>query len=388
MRAHSPHPGGGEARQDPRPAPRVAATAGDALSADRAVRLQREVGNTALTRMLRGADGAPDPPRVAAGRGGLAGDLLRVARGRRDGGATPVQRVPTRPQAKAGSSYAHDRRQRSEPVNNARRAIESQIVSDGSKPAGSAPHVDPAGYAYIRQLKLAKFWIRFHLVNEKAGGDGGSGNLVPASQRDNRNYEIQFEAALKQDVATAAANPGDRVFYGVSVNYPPANQVGTQRQQDNQQFFPTSLNVHHEYYSAANDQWTTRHNGTTFTFQDPQPTDLGANAIPIVTLTLPQLQTIAPGYNWTAADLAFLATLGGANKAEFERYLEEGGGLGPSGAAEHALNEIKYQAPGAPTARPRRAAAPQGTIPFAARINNQQAVRNLADALARGEITL
>lgn len=64
---------------------------------------------------------------------------------------------------------------------------------------------DPFGFDYIRALKLTNFWIRFHLINNIAGGLGTADNLVPASKRDNSTYERTIGADLKATVSSGGS---------------------------------------------------------------------------------------------------------------------------------------------------------------------------------------
>lgn len=297
-----------------------------------------------------------------------------------------VQRVLTPPQVAQGTPLTPDFRSRSDPAQG-HRVVSAWMVSNGTRPLGSPPSGNPPGYDYIRQLKLTNFWIRFHLVNEKAGGPGDSRNLVPSSKRDNSRYETTVEQPLKTDVQNAKNKPGDGVFFGVEVNYGTA-ATGTQRQQDNAPYFPTSLDLYHMYFDAGTGQWAARQNhGAQFTFLDRQPADPGGS-MAITALTLPLLQTNAPAYtNWNNDDVRFLQSLGNARKSDFERLINDASGLGATQSVEHAFNEIRYQA-GNPSTRPPRNAAPQGTTPFAHRINNANAIQQLSAQIAQGRITL
>lgn len=346
--------------------------AGPPLSAASVVAMQSAAGNRAVSRMI-----AEEQEQRAAPREEV-----------------PVQRTPAIPAPAAGGGYKTGLWTPSEKFRGQERAKEATMISDGQHPAGSSPQGDPAGYDYIRQLKLTNYWIRFHLVNEEAGGAGRVANLVPASKGDNGSYERQFEKDLKSDVTRAGATPGDYVFFGASVNYrpaPPPTAPATTRQQDSEPFFPASLKIYQEYFSGATGRWKARHTGSVFTFQDPPPADTltVTGTIPIASLTLDQLSTLAPGYEWTAADLAFLHTLGAAREEEFELAVAEGGGTedGPEGVV-YALEKIKYQGPASTTGRLPRAAAPQATVPFAARIDSPKAIAYLAAAIARGEIII
>lgn len=200
-----------------------------------------------------------------------------------------------------------------------------EMLNSGSL-TGSPPSQDPFGFDYIRALRLTNFWIRFHLVNNIAGGIGTADNLVPASKRDNSTYERGIEADLKSTVAQVRATnrtvqrgqQKDYVYFGVDVHYarPPSRrpQGMSQRQYDAAGDFVDGLTIHHRVYDGANRMWTVHHDGTYFPFQDRQPTDPGTH-VRISQLDLADLRRYTGNHRgWNADDLDFLNDLGGPRR--------------------------------------------------------------------------
>ncbi|MFE3187004.1 DUF4157 domain-containing protein [Streptomyces violascens] len=263
--------------------------------------------------------------------------------------------------------------------------VEAAMMRTDGSLTGTLPLADPPGYDYVRALNLTNWWIRFHLVNEEAGGRGDANNLVPASKRDNSNYHSQVEVLLKQHVDDARkAQAGHQVFFGVELDYnTPA--VGSMRQQLAAANFATSLKVYHFTYDANTGTWTTHHNGAVFPFQDAQPTDTGV-AMAATALGLQDLQDRAPGYRWTTDDLAFVQSLGGTQKQKFEELNDKFQSLGAVEAVYAAFHEMTFTIP-RPGARLPRAAQSAGSITVAERLPNT-AVQALSTALASGMITI
>ncbi|MEV6342359.1 DUF4157 domain-containing protein [Actinoplanes sp. NPDC051851] len=275
------------------------------------------------------------------------------------------------------------------------RVDDAWMVTDGSL-QGYAPRQAPPGWDYIQNLGMTNFWIRFHLVNEIAGGPGSADNLVPASKIDNSQYHNRYENALKRDVAAAKPVVGDKVFYGVELDYQ-TPVTGTPGQQTNAPFFPTALQVYHGYYQAATQQWTQRHNGTLFPFSQAQPTDPGTvTALSSVDLSI--LKALAPGtQKWTQEDVDFLhdiATPNGTRNAEFTAYLNEVvAEKEPMYAYRYAFDKMPFKPKTAAgvsaSGRPQRST--QG-ITFGTRIdgytNGDVAMAQLCQHLGTGRITL
>ena len=271
------------------------------------------------------------------------------------------------------------------------RVSEAWLWTDGTVP-GSEPFDDPEGYGYIRSLHLTNFWIRFHLVNEKAGGPGAVNNLVPASKRDNSRYEQGIEAHLKDDVNDAATTMGDEVFFGVKVNYHTLSPPGaTPQQQQNAPFFPTSLMVSHERFDATAGTWSKDklNNNLPFFFKDPEPTDT-TNPVAITSLDLAELKNRVPGFNWDNDDVAFLKSLGGTRKTEFEGIIDKHSGAGPAESVKEAFEDTNFSLapPSTPGSRKRGVTG----VMFAERINNQKngekALSELSRLIAQGAIYL
>jgi hypothetical protein len=252
----------------------------------------------------------------------------------------------------------------------ANRVSEAWMLTDGSL-NGSNPFQDPPGYNYIQQLKLTNFWIRFHLVNNLAGGPGTADNLVPASKRDNSRYESMVEKDLKDSVDEVRKGPRyDLVFFGVEVSYGTTPQ-GTAPQQSNAPYFPTQIT----YYQESRDKkkgWKWDVNGGTFNFVDPQPTDFGAT-IKLSAITKDQLRQQVYNYSWTDQDVGFLRSLAGtgAKKADFVKLIDDYSELGPEESATSALEVIQF-----------------GMIPFGERLGNDQAVKALGDAIGQGFVVI
>ncbi|UZI27782.1 eCIS core domain-containing protein [Streptomyces sp. VB1] len=272
------------------------------------------------------------------------------------------------------------------------RAVTAQMINDGST-TGSIPFADPPGYDYIRALAQTSSWIRFHLVNNVAGGPGSADNLVPAHGSDNQTYERTFEAALKRDVAAAALNPQDHVYFGVEVEYANNPQPNTTAlQQAAAPNFPSKLTVYHKTYSAAQGSWQWKHRGSTFSFKHPQPTDT-RQRLPLSQLDLPTLRqytgctTKQTASVWNTDDVDFLHSIAGpSRRAEFLQLLN--GGSSPADIAE-AFRRIPF-AP--PRASARAAAAQRNVTTFDMRITNHgygaEGLDTLVHAMAAGLLYL
>jgi Domain of unknown function (DUF4157) len=299
-------------------------------------------------------------------------------------GGTAIQRVLDHNTSAAGINRGGSMQTPAGTTGGRPRVADSWMRTDGHL-VGSPVGVDPPGHDYIRQLGLTNFWIRFHLVNQTAGGFGTAGNLVPASKRDNSRWEVQFETPLKNDVNNAKTRPGDQVFFGVEVQYNTPPQ-GSTAQREAAHYFPTSLTVYHEYFDSATQTWAWRHNGTVFNFVDAQPADPGV-ATQITTLSMAELKTLVPGYNrWDTDDLAFLHSLGAGRQVQFERIIDQNAVLGPEGAVEAAFQTMPFALP-RPNARSAAQAVQQG-VTFATRINNPQAILSLSRLIAHGRLKL
>ncbi|WUV20422.1 DUF4157 domain-containing protein [Streptomyces sp. NBC_01485] len=267
------------------------------------------------------------------------------------------------------------------------RAVRSEMLNDGSL-HGSSPSQDPPGYDYIRSLKLTSQWIRFHLVNEVAGGPGTANNLVPAAQSDNQNYEKSIEKDLKSDVAAAKATPGAYVYFGVQVHYNnAAPSQGSASQLNSAHAFPSSLTITHKLYDPAAGWQAGKHNGATFAFQVAQPADSRvAQAISGIDLaTLRQYTGFPPSSKvWDTPDLDFLKSIatGGGRQAEFQGIVANYGGT-----LSERIFQAFYMIPFSPPRVGGRPTASQGATMFAGRIGNEAALEVLANNMGTGMLT-
>jgi hypothetical protein len=268
------------------------------------------------------------------------------------------------------------------------------MITDGSLVGSPPGNVDPPGYDYIRRQSLTNYWIRFHLVNEQAGGPGAHTNLVPASKRDNSRYEQAVERVLKQQVAAVknsnstlqAGAPRHYVYFGVDVRYAAVNTTNTTAfQQASAPYFVRELRVHLKQYDPAAKTWTATFDDQPFTFLDPQPADLG-QATPAATLDLPTLQQLAGREKWDTDDVAFLNSIGAGQprNTEFKDALEAY--TSDEGAAEatfHALSGMPFRLP-----RAGGRGAQSSGVSFGERTGSDKAVMALAELFATGKITV
>lgn len=257
-----------------------------------------------------------------------------------------VQRVVLNTNAAPTQSHVHPVPETPAGMRTSRtRSIE--MITDGSL-SGSPPGLDPPGYQYIRALSLTNFWVRFHLINEQAGGPGAAANLVPASKRDNSQYEKSIESVLKQQVDAVrnlnsplqAGAARHYVYFGVDVHYGAANASTTQTQQDNAPYFVRYLRVHLKQFDPAANAWgAPTFNDFQFTFQDPQPDDPGTS-VAAANLTLPMLTQLtgARKGEWKQSDVDVLNAIGGSRQAEFAALLDKH--ATDEGAAEAAYGAL------------------------------------------------
>ncbi|MGW1717758.1 eCIS core domain-containing protein [Streptomyces sp. NPDC002156] len=286
-----------------------------------------------------------------------------------------VQRVAYNTNAVPQGSFIH-------PVVDALgRTTSIEMMSDGSL-NGSPPAIDPTGYTYIRQLSLTNFWIRFHLINMQAGGPGTMNNLVPASKRDNSQYEASVESALKKEltsVATANAAlagnaPRHYVYFGVDVDYGTANAQTSAYQQSFAPHFVRSLTINFKRYDPTAGAWQVLAAAHPFPFTDPQPTDFG-QALAAATMTLPDLIQATSNRKWNVDDVVFLQSLatGGTRNAEFQQEVNQAGALGATESVIHAFSQMRFRA--------------RGAVTFAERIDNDRQLATLANLIGTGRIT-
>lgn len=115
---------------------------------------------------------------------------------------------------------------------------------------GGVPSVDPVGYDELRTLKQshtkgAPNWVRFHVLNALAGGEGNKkGNLTPTTGKGNHSTEwTNFET----DIKTATANPASRPLDAkIKVNYKQSKDVywqdgGGNKLTTNNKNYPNSI---------------------------------------------------------------------------------------------------------------------------------------------------
>ncbi|WP_202234993.1 eCIS core domain-containing protein [Actinacidiphila reveromycinica] len=278
------------------------------------------------------------------------------------------------------------------------RTTSIEMLNSGSL-AGSPPSQDPPGFDYIRALRLTNFWIRFHLINNIAGGPGTAANLVPASKRDNANYEHSIEALLKATVSQVrrtnrTLQPGqqkDYVYFGVDVHYAhqPSRRPNnmTQRQYDAAGNFVNGLTIYHRVYDGAARTWTVHHDGTYFGFHDRQPTDPGTH-VRLSQLDMTDLRQLTGNYRgWNNDDLYFLNDLGTTRRAEFEGLIDHYGATGPAESVLHAFHHIPFSLP-RQSSRSRRPTAQPTTFADRMGAGADGALQYLALAISGGSLTI
>lgn len=273
-----------------------------------------------------------------------------------------------------------------------------EMLNSGSL-AGAPPSQDPNGFDYIRALRLTNFWIRFHLINNIAGGIGTAANLVPASKRDNANYERTIEHNLKASVAQVRATNAtvprgqqrDYVYFGVDVHYAhkPSRrpQSMSQRQYDAADSFVEGLTVHHWVFDGSTSTWNIEENGTYFPFMDRQPTDPGTH-VRLSRMDMTDLVQNSGNYRrWNNDDLNFLNDLGGPRRAEFEGLIEHYSSTGPAESVLHAFHHIPFASPRWDARRGRMV---QQATTFADRMGTgaDRALNALALAISGGSLTI
>ena len=116
---------------------------------------------------------------------------------------------------------------------------------------GSVPSEDPPGYTYIRNADLTNLWIRFHLVNESAGGPGKAKNLVPTSQKTNQDPDWKaMETAEK-----AAYNSGKTYHFATEVAYHSAVPSPAQEGEKWKHLFPAGIYAKLYKRNASDTAW-------------------------------------------------------------------------------------------------------------------------------------
>lgn len=113
-------------------------------------------------------------------------------------------------------------------------SVSLHLDAGDSVSQGSVPLVDCDGWTELKSLELTKStlsddkkWVRFHLLNEHAGGPGDNpGNLTSTTALANQNsdwgrFEREVKNAIPRDGGAAAAS----VDFNVNVGYPSSNQT-------------------------------------------------------------------------------------------------------------------------------------------------------------------
>ncbi|MGW7521151.1 eCIS core domain-containing protein [Streptomyces sp. NPDC054796] len=287
---------------------------------------------------------------------------------------------------------APTRAERASRVDNRGRAVESEILTDGSL-AGSPVSQDPPGYDYIRSLNLTSTWVRFHLVNQKAGGEGTRDNLVTASGSDNQVYERTIESVLKNDVNQAKNNPGSYVYFATRVAYNrTAPATAGIAQQNSVYAFPSSLDITHKLYDPAAGWTAGTHDNTTFTFQTPQPADT-RTPMAIASLDLPTLYQytgFAPRTKvWDQQDVGFLKSVatGGSRHQAFVTAVQ-----GFGGTLAEQVDAAFWEFPFSPPRANARGTGTQGATSFGSRVTGHndgfEALDALCATIGAGLLTL
>lgn len=116
---------------------------------------------------------------------------------------------------------------------------------------GGAPSVDPDGYDELRtihqsHLKGTPHWVRFHVLNAKAGGKGNNkGNLTPATGSGNHSANW---TKYEDDVKDSTGDPADRpMSTKIKVNYKQSKDIfwkkGAATTKTNNNNYPNSISA-------------------------------------------------------------------------------------------------------------------------------------------------
>lgn len=180
-------------------------------------------------------DPAMHASRPAAITGWLGGRAGRPASGRLWSLPEVVQRLQAPPNPpKTEWNKAH----KAQAKGNV--ATDSWLSYSGAPPqppAGYKPVTDPPGYRYIRLCGLTQQWIRFHLVNELAGGPGTDDNLVPTSQKTNTHPDWKKIETKEKN----AWNAGATYHFAVHVDYHAKNNAPALPGEHWQEYFPSKI---------------------------------------------------------------------------------------------------------------------------------------------------
>lgn len=105
------------------------------------------------------------------------------------------------------------------------------LAAGDNVPQGSVPAVDSDGWAALQALKLTlatnknpRKWVRFHALNEHAGGPGDDqGNLTSTTAKANHlDTWAAFETNVKNAIPDAGANAAQSADFQVDIGYPGA----------------------------------------------------------------------------------------------------------------------------------------------------------------------
>ncbi|MFI0719438.1 DUF4157 domain-containing protein [Streptomyces sp. NPDC021224] len=278
------------------------------------------------------------------------------------------------------------------PVDTRGRAVRSEILTDGSL-RGTPVSQDPPGYDYIRSLNRTSQWIRFHLVNQKAGGVGLRGNLVPASGSDNGRYERTIEKDLKNDVTAVQNTPGAYVYFSATVHYNSAvPTTASPAQLNTADTFVTDIDIVHKLFDPAVGWGPGSHDAENFAFRDGQPPDTRV-PVQLRNVTLDQLKayTGLPSGSrmWDQNDLGFLHSIA-TNGSRNTEFLGHVANPADPASLDAAFWAIPFSAPRA-NARQAAAAATNATK-FADRITEKNggfdALDTLCHTIASGLLVL
>jgi hypothetical protein len=109
--------------------------------------------------------------------------------------------------------------------------VKLNLAKGDHVPKGSTPSVDISGWQNLKDLGLTKStntnprkWVRFHALNEHAGGPGdNTGNLTATTAEANHEDSWEtLETALKAAVPDEGGATGDTVDFDVTIGYPGA----------------------------------------------------------------------------------------------------------------------------------------------------------------------
>ena len=157
------------------------------LSRQDVLHLQRTIGNRAVTRLL-GKAKTPQIPKPMAVEPDRTPDVQsqRVAQ--------PIHLARSAPTQALESIVARKLVKPTYEGDEHATAVSLDMKKGDTLDSGSEPSVEPSGWTELGDMGLTKGkdnnhqWIRFHVLNQKAGGAGDEkGNLTPATQTANHH---------------------------------------------------------------------------------------------------------------------------------------------------------------------------------------------------------